>query len=664
MLQFRRLCCGAPLSQAFWPPRKPDMLALVLLSFLLSGSVGGNLALALEGSAYSNPAEPNELEPSLQAPLGTDIYYGTPGRPASEPAPRLTAGDYPRYGSVDSRLAIWVVTQQHTYFGGFVLALPIFCLIIEVMGLLTRDPVAAVRYDRLARDFLRISPIAFSISSLLGVTLVGALLTFYPTFFRYITGVFKSMMGIYAVVFLAESWALYLYYYSWDRLSEGGRKWIHAAIGVVVNVCGTLLLFLANSWVSFMMSPAGVDQAGRFLGNSWHTLHTALWNPFNVHRFLADMMTGGAVVLGYSAFRFLTAENQDQRGYYDWMGYVFLFITMAALIPMPFAGYWLMRSVYAFRQQLGVTMMGGMLTWMFVLQAIAVGALFIGANYYLWQGMARLPGSERCRRYIKYILYGFVLSFLVWFTPHTLVLTSEEAKDIGGAQHPVIGNYGVMSAKNGAINTMILLSALSYILYKRASKVITAPWAWTGDLVIGTVFCGALLNVLGVSVYGFYLPANVRVGLSLPQALSTLTALIVGLLVNRAILENAHTVGPIAWGKMPVRGQVTLFLLGMAFTWVMGLMGFIRSSGRLGWHVHEIMRDGSPWVFTPGLGFAAGMVTLNMALFWVLLLGVFLLSPRGLRQAAASEWGRARRVPFLAGTLSPAMTKQALLGDG
>src|SRR2546426_479243 len=471
MLQFRRLCSGAPFSQTSWPPRKPDMRALFLLSFLLSGSVGGDLALALEGGASSS-----QPEPLLQAPSGTDIYYGTPGRPASEAAPRLTAADYPRYGSVDNRLAIWVVTQQHTYFGGFVLALPIFCLIIEVMGLLTRDPVAAVRYDRLARDFLRISLIAFSISSLLGVTLVAALLAFYPTFLRYITGVFKSMMGIYAVVFLAESWALYLYYYSWDRLSEGGHKWFHAAIGVVVNVCGTLLLFLANSWVSFMMSPAGVDQAGRFLGNSWHTLHTALWNPFNAHRFLADMMTGGAVVLGYSAFRFLTAKSQDQKGYYDWMGYVFLFITMAALIPMPFAGYWLMRSVYEFRQQLGVTMMGGMLTW------------------------------------------------------------------------------------------MIVLSALSYILYKRANKVVTAPWAWTGDLVIGAVFCGALVNVIGVSVYGFYLPANVRVGLSLPQALSTLTALVIGLLVNRAIVKNAHSVGPIAWGKMPVRGQVTLFLLGMAFT--------------------------------------------------------------------------------------------------
>src|SRR2546426_7336621 len=46
--------------------------------------------------------------------------------------------------------------------------------------------------------------------------------------------------------------------------------------------------------------------------------YTTLFRSFNVHRFLADMMTGGAVVLGYSAFRFLTAKNQDQRGYYDW----------------------------------------------------------------------------------------------------------------------------------------------------------------------------------------------------------------------------------------------------------------------------------------------------------------------------------------------------------
>ena len=42
----------------------------------------------------------------------------------------------------------------------------------------------------------------------------------------------------------------------------------------------------------FMMSPAGVDAEGRYLGNVWHLLHSALWNPLNVHRFLADIMSG------------------------------------------------------------------------------------------------------------------------------------------------------------------------------------------------------------------------------------------------------------------------------------------------------------------------------------------------------------------------------------
>jgi cytochrome bd-type quinol oxidase subunit 1 len=621
------------------------------------------MAQAGEGPYAPSPSEAVEQNRVDSAVPGTDIHYGTQGQPTGPPAPRLTAADYPRYRNVDNRLAIWVITQQHTYFGGFVLSLPIFCLIIEVMGLMSRDRLTAARYDRLARDFLRISLIAFSVSSLLGVGLVTAFALLYPAFLSYISGVFKPMMWIYAVVFLAESAALCLYYYSWNRMQTGALKWIHAAIGVVLNVFGTILLFLANSWVSFMMSPAGVDQSGRFLGNAWHTLHTALWNPFNVHRFLADMMTGGAVVLGYAAFRYLTAKNQEERSYYDWMGYVFMFLTMAALIPMPFAGYWLMRSVYEFRQQLGVTMMGGMLTWMFVLQAIVVGALFIGANYYLWQGMARMPGAERYQRHIKYLLYGLVVSFLVWFTPHTLVLTSEEAKAMGGAQHPVIGNFGVMSAKNGAINLMILFSTLSYILYKRANTVIVSGWVRTGNVVIAAVFAGAIVNVIGLSVYGFYLPANIRVGLSTPQAMSTLTALAVGLVVNRILLRGAVPIGPIVWGKMPVRGQVTLFLLGMAFTWVMGLMGFIRSSGRLGWHVHEIMRDGSPWAFTPGLGFAAGMVTLNMVLFWTLLIGVFWVSRVSLRHAESPErvWAESSASPRQE-AFSPVMSKQELLG--
>jgi cytochrome bd ubiquinol oxidase subunit I len=105
--------------------------------------------------------------------------------------------------------------------------------------------------------------------------------------------------------------------------------------------------------------------------------------------------------------------------------------------------------------------------------------------------------------------------------------------------------------------------------------------------------------------------------------------LVAGLLLNRALLRGAIVHGPVEWGKISGRGMVGLFGLAAAFTWVMGLMGYIRSSGRLSWHVSEIMPDVSPWAFTPSLGFAAKMVTLNMVVFWLTVLVLFWISRRG-----------------------------------
>src|SRR5438132_11235155 len=95
----------------------------------------------------------------------TDLYFKTPGAPQGPPAPSPQETVYPRIGSFDSRLLVWFVTQQHTYFGGFVLALPIFCVIIELMGLLARDGARAARYDRMARDFLKVSLLALSMTA-------------------------------------------------------------------------------------------------------------------------------------------------------------------------------------------------------------------------------------------------------------------------------------------------------------------------------------------------------------------------------------------------------------------------------------------------------------------------------------------------------------------
>ena len=567
----------------------------------------------------------NQALPTIEGQAGQDIFYQTPGS-ISSPSVAESPQGYSSYPLVDNRLVVWFVTQQHTYFGGFVLSIPLFSLLLEFLGITRKKQASQQKLDGLAHDILRVALLSLSITALLGSFMLVTFVTLYPGFMNYMGGTFKPVMPVYAMVFVSEAFLLALYYYTWDFLKTPALKWVHMTLGVLSNATGVILLLLANSWASFMMAPAGVDAQGHFLGNVWHLLHSPLWNPLNTHRFLADIMSGGAVVVAYATYRFFMSKTAEDRAYYDWVGHVFLVVVVCALLPMPLAGYWLMRAVFEFRQTMGMAMMGGMLSWLFVLQAIMVGVLFLGINYYIWQSLARLQGGERFHSHFKAILFALMVCFLVWFTPHTIAMSGSEMKAMGAAQHPVIGQFGVMSAKNGAVNVMICLTALSYILYRRANRVMTAKWSSKGNIFLLVLFLMGIANIVWLAIYGFYIPANVRVGLSAPQGMTTATVVVGGILLNRLLLRGAHINGPVHWGRITPRGIVSLFVVAAAFTWVMGLMGYIRSVGRLGWHISELMPDRSSWAFTPSVGFAAKMVTLNMIVFWSSVFFVFWLS--------------------------------------
>jgi cytochrome bd ubiquinol oxidase subunit I len=604
-------------------------LLLALVSLLVQPVMVGMQVWAAEPDSALTATETSTVTES-KAQKGRDVYYKTEGIVSGAPAPK-TVDDhlhYPRY-NFESRVLIWFANQQHLYYGSFVLAVPIFCMIIELLGVLTKDRALGKRYDRLAYDFIKISLTAYSLTAILGGILLFTFLTLYPSFFGYLSSIFRPVMHLYALLFVAESGILYIYYYGWDKMSEGFLKWIHLTMAVVLNVVGTVLMFLANSWIAFMMSPAGVDEEGRYLGNIWHVIHTALWNPLNLHRLLGNMAFGGSVVAAYAAYRFLAAKTSDERAHYDWMGYVAMFIAVLFLIPLPFAGYWLMREVYAYRQQMGITLMGGLLAWLFIIQATMIGALFLTASYYLWQCMERMRGAEKYLRYVKYLLFLMAAGFLVFITPHTMVMTPAELKAMGGQQHPVLGNFGVMSAKNGGINVMIVTTILSFIWYQRGNKIPTVSWAKFGNIFMGTFFTVAYVNIIWLSVYGYYIPANVRVGLSVPQVATTLSCLVFMTVLNLAMLRGAKLGGAVEWGRMTVRSQYALIMLATEFTWMMALMGYIRSSVRLFWHVNEIMRDNSPWAYTHTVGFAANMISFNVLFFWMSILFVFWLASLG-----------------------------------
>ena len=365
------------------------------------------------------------------------------------------------------------------------------------------------------------------------------------------------------------------------------------------------------------------------------------------------------------------------------MAYIGNFIAIIGLIPLPFAGYWLGREIYGYDQQLGITMMGGIFSWLFIVQAVLIGALFLGANYYLWLGMERIPGAERYRRLIPWMLGILTVCFLVWLTPHSLVASLEEARKMGGAHHPLLGVFGVMSAKNTVVNIMILTTFLSFLIYRRGNKgeprpiaeqsvaskitlgAITAValmilfWAQTGPLqaagkgwvlwieaacvvaALGLTFLNrgtmgqALLFVMSAVVvmafgaYGYFVEAIVRINFSIVQVTSVLMVLLMSTAIDVVIFRGAPVVGEIQWGQIPERAQYILFLLATSFTWLMGLMGYARSGLRTHWHVFNVMRDYASDAFTPTLGFACWVISGIVVVFLLLVSFIFWLAHLG-----------------------------------
>ena len=178
-------------------------------------------AVAAEGAAEGQGDE-EKIE------MGRDVYYKTEGPAVGRPAPKTedTTEFYPRY-NFESRILLWVANQQHLYYGSFVLAVPIFCMCIEFAGMMTKDKSMAKRYDQLAYDFIKISITAYSITAILGGILIFTFLTLYPAFFGYLSSIFRPVMHIYALMFVAESATIYIYYYGWDMMKEGLLKWLH-----------------------------------------------------------------------------------------------------------------------------------------------------------------------------------------------------------------------------------------------------------------------------------------------------------------------------------------------------------------------------------------------------------------------------------------------------
>ncbi|MCH7874675.1 MAG: cytochrome ubiquinol oxidase subunit I [Gemmatimonadetes bacterium] len=562
-------------------------------------------------------------------------------------ADTAAASGYGRFPGPGARVAVWIAAQVHLMFAAFVLGVPMFAVITELIGIVGKD----TKYDKLSKEFTRLLVFAYSATALWGAVLVFFLTTLYPQFWNHMARIFGPSMWLYVGLFFVESFTLYLYYYGWERWNAGRAKWGHWGLGIMLNVWGTIVMFIANGWLTYMMSPPeGVTVAGLPEGmTTWNAIANATWIPINIHRMIANAVFGGAIVAAYAAYRFLAAKTDEERAHYDWMGYVGNFIAISTFIVLPFAGYYLGREIYEYNQQMGITMMGGFMSWLWIVQAVLIGVLFLAANYYLWLGMGRIPGAERFTPYTKWMLLVLIIGWIVWATPHTMIASREELMAMGGSHHPFLNVLGVMSAKNTAVNIMILTTFLSFLLYRRANKRPTVSWAKAGTMVQAAMFVLSTGVVIFYGIYGYFVAALVRIGFSVYQVGAVLACIIGVTVIDIALVRGAESRGAIQWGRMPERAQYALFVLAVTFTWLMGLMGFARSGIRQHWHVWEVMQDTSEFAATPALGYAANVISVCVLIFLGLVAFIFWLGGLAESAMAKSVAGPTAPIPATAG---------------
>jgi len=151
-------------------------------------------------------------------------------------------------------------------------------------------------------------------------------------------------------------------------------------------------------------------------------------------------------------------------------------------------------------------------------------------------------------------------------------------------------------------------------------------WAKAGQVIQLTIFAAAAIFVLFLGVYGYFVEASVRIGLSVPQVGSVLFAMVSIGAIDIFLYRKPKLTGEVRWGRIPAISQYVLIFIAVTFTWLMGLMGYVRSGLRQHWHVYGVIRDRSPDAFTPTLGFATQVVSVTVLIFFLLIGFVFWLA--------------------------------------
>ena len=528
----------------------------------------------------------------LLATVATAAYAQVPSPPAAE---------FPYTGN---RTAVWIVAQLHILFAAFILGAPIFVVISEWLGYRKQDP----RYDRLAKEVTKVTVILYSMTALTGGLFIFVLLATYPQFTTWLINHFFLIFAvIYPLLFIAETIVLYLYFYTWDAW-KGEMKGRHIALGVLLNIIGTVTLFVIDGPTSFMNTPAKAAEGLSLVeyiqtASLWDKVYNYSWMPLNLHRLVGNVTFGGFIAGLIAAYMYMGAKNEE-RAYYDWMGFVGNLIGVGALLFLPFMGYLLSYELCDYDASICPYMMADQLSMFFEMQGAMVGLIFLASNYYIWLSMKRIEGVERVRMTAVTLVVMVALPFIMTYVwtifpvpdPRSLavLVPLTLAPWIIGQGMPPIGRITVSS------RTVIKVGFLMVVV---GNAIWMTPHGFVATQALATEH--------------LELPSDWSFLALMPAKNSAAFTLIFVTVVNYILYNRAIRQGTIVWGKIDFAAQFVLIFLAFSAIWTMGLMGAVRSLVRKYFHTYNLMPDFTAESFTPTLSYAGWWITGITLIFYM-----------------------------------------------
>lgn len=490
-----------------------------------------------------------------------------------------------------NRTAVWIVAQLHTLFGAFILGAPIFMVVSEWLGYRKQD----IRYDRLAKEVTKVTVILFSMTALTGGLFIFVLLAAYPQFTTWFINQFYLVFAvIYPLLFISGTIVLYMYFYMWDAW-KGEKKGRHIALGVLLNLICMVTMFVINGPTSFMNTPPkaeGISPQEFLLAASlWDKIGNVSWLPLSLHRIDGNLAFGGFVTGMIAAYMYMGAKNQEERAYYDWMGFVGNLIGVGAMLFQPFTGLLYAYEMCDYDFSFCPYMMADQLSMFFEMQGAMIGLMFLASNYYVWLSMKRIEGVEKVRMTIlaPIVMVAFLFVMIVVMNYYWIPDPMSLAFLIPLVLAPFLGRFIPFTV---SARTVIKVGFLMVIVGD-AIWLIPHGFVATGANMVAELELPEQWSILG----------------SMPAKLSAIFTLVFVTVVNYVLYNRAIRQGTIIWGKIDFVSQFVLIFLAFSSIWMMGLMGAVRSMVRKYFHTYNLIPDFSAESFTPTLSYSAWWIT-------------------------------------------------------